>query len=434
MALYRIPLRQHVGAPCVATVQIGDEVLRGQCIAEPNGLGAKIHSSVSGKIINITEEAIEIEGEVIDKQDYVKIKKCESIVETAYEAGIVGAGGAGFPTHIKLKSEIPDGYVIANCVECEPILNHNIRLLEENPEIVIKGIRYAMESTKAPKGYIAIKVKNKRAIHSLKSAIGEAKDIEVKELRDMYPMGEERAIIHEIFGTWLTPEQLPIEAKCVVMNGETLANLTRAVEDLKPVIDKDITVGGKLKSGKEANTFFQVPIGTPINDLINECGGIDGDFGEVVIGGPYTGKSGDIHSSVVTKISGGAIVTIPLPEFDGPIGLLVCACGADESRLRDIAGKMKSEVVAVTKCKNIVEVRGTNKCLTPGDCPGQVQGVMHLKKNGAKRILISNCSDCTNTVMCCAPNMGIPVYHHTDHIFRTVDHELTRRLPMEEEK
>ncbi|MDU5081830.1 proline reductase-associated electron transfer protein PrdC [uncultured Tissierella sp.] len=434
MALYRIPLRQHVGAPCAATVQIGDEVLRGQCIADPNGLGAKIHSSVSGKIINITEEAIEIEGEVIDKQDYVKIKKCESIVEIAYEAGIVGAGGAGFPTHIKLKSEIPDGYVIANCVECEPILNHNIRLLEENPEIVIKGIRYAMESTKAPKGYIAIKAKNKRAIESLKSAIGEAKDIEVKELRDMYPMGEERAIIHEIFGTWLTPEQLPIEAKCVVMNGETLANLTRAVEDLKPVIDKDITVGGKLKSGKEANVFFQVPIGTPINNLINECGGIDGDFGEVVIGGPYTGKSGDIHSSVVTKISGGAIVTIPLPEFDGPIGLLVCACGADESRLRDIAEKMKSEVVAVTKCKNIVEVRGTNKCLTPGDCPGQVQGVMHLKKNGAKRILISNCSDCTNTVMCCAPNMGIPVYHHTDHIFRTVDHELTRRLPMEEEK
>lgn len=434
MALYRILLRQHVGAPCVATVQIGDEVLRGQCIAEPNGLGAKIHSSVSGKVINMTEESIEIEGEVIDKGDYVKIKKCNTIAETAYEAGIVGAGGAGFPTHIKLKSEISDGYVIANCVECEPVLNHNIKLLEEIPEIVIKGIRYAMEATKAPKGYIAIKSKNKGAISSLKNAIGEAKDVEIKELKDMYPMGEERAIIHEIFGTWLNPEELPIEAKCVVMNGETLANLTRAVEDLKPVIDKDITVAGKLKNGKEANIFFQVPIGTPINNLINKCGGIDGNFGEIVIGGPYTGKAGNVHKSVVTKISGGAIVTIPLPEYEGPIGLLVCACGADESRLRDIAGKMKSEVVAVTKCKNVVEVRGTNKCLTPGDCPGQVQGVMFLKKNGAKRILISNCSDCTNTVMCCAPNMGIPVYHHTDHIFRTVDHELTRRLPMEDEK
>lgn len=433
MGLYIIPLKQHVGVSCVANVQIGDEVLRGQCIAEPNGLGAKIHTSVSGKVIRITEEAIEIEAESINTQDYVKIKKCDSIAETAFEAGIVGAGGAGFPTHIKLKSEIPDGYVIANCVECEPILNHNIRLLEENPEIVIKGIRYAMEATKAPKGYIAIKAKNKKAIASLKKAIGEAEDVEVKELKDIYPMGEERAIIHGIFGNWLTPEQLPIEAKSVVLNGETLANLTRAVEDLKPVIDKDITVAGKLKSGKESNIFFQVPIGSYINSLIEECGGIDGDFGEIVIGGPYTGKAGDIDKAVVTKISGGAIVTIPLPKFDGPIGLLVCACGADETRLRDIAGKMKAEVVAITKCKNAVEVRGVNKCLTPGDCPGQVQGIMDLKKNGAKRVLVSNCSDCTNTVMCCAPNMGLPVYHHTDHILRTVDYELIRRLPMEEE-
>lgn len=432
MGIYLIPLRQHVGAPCVPTVKEGDKVLRGQCIAEPNGLGAKIHSSVSGKITKITEEAIEIQGEFTNNQDYIKIKKCDSIVDTAYEAGIVGAGGAGFPTYIKLKSEIPDGYVIANCVECEPILNHNIRLIEEKPELIVKGLRYAMEATKAPKGYIAIKAKNKSAIDSLKNEIGNGTDIEIKELGDMYPVGEERAIIHEIFGIWLTPEQLPIEAKAVVINGETLANLTRAVEDLKPVIDKDITVAGKLKNGKDANVFFEVPIGTSIASLIEKCGGIHGEFGEIVIGGPYTGKAGDINKSVVTKISGGAIVTIPLPEYKGPIGLLVCACGADETRLRDIAGKMKAEVVAVTNCKNLVEIRGANKCLTPGDCPGQVQAVMELKKNGAERILIANCSDCTNTVMCCAPDMKIPVYHHTDHIFRTVDHELSRRLPMEE--
>lgn len=432
MELYVIPLKQHIGAPCTPVVNMGDEIKRGQCIAEPNGLGAKIHTSVSGKVIKITEEHIEIEAEDLDNKDYIKIKKCNSIAETAYEAGIVGAGGAGFPTHIKLQSEIPDGYIIANCIECEPILNHNIRLLEEDPEIVLKGIRYAMEATKAPKGYIAIKAKNKKAIDSLRKAIGDKDDVEVKELRDMYPMGEERAIIYEIFGTWLEPTQLPIEAKCVVMNGETLANLTRAVEDLKPVIDKDITIGGKLKSGKESNVFFQMPIGTPIKKLIEQCGGIDGDFGEVIIGGPYTGRASDLEKAIVTKTSGGAIVTIPLPEFEGPLGLLVCACGADETRLRDIAGKMKSQVVAVTKCKNLVEIRGANKCLTPGHCPGQVQGIMDLKKNGAKRVLISNCSDCTNTVMACAPKMGVGVYHHTDHIFRTVDHELSRRLPVEE--
>jgi len=299
MGIYKIPLKQHIGGLCIANVQIGDEVLRGQCIAEPNGLGAKIHASISGKVKNITDEYIEIEGNNINSQDYVKIKKCDNISDTAYEAGIVGAGGAGFPSYIKLKSEIPDGYVIANCVECEPVLNHNIRLLEENPEIVLRGIRYAMEATKASKGYIAIKAKNKKAIASLVKAIGDSKDVEVKALKDMYPMGEERAIIHAIFDIWLNPEQLPIEAKSVVMNGETLANLARAVEDLKPVIDKDITVAGKLKNGNDSNVLFQVPIGTSIASLIDRCGGIDGEFGEVIIGGPYTGKAGDIEKAVI---------------------------------------------------------------------------------------------------------------------------------------
>ena len=432
MPRYLFPLKQHIGKPCTPTVNVGDNVLRGQCIGETKGLGAKIHSSVMGEVIAITENAIEIEGEFTNSEDYIKIKKCDSIAETAYEAGIVGAGGAGFPTYVKLKSEIPGGYVIANCVECEPILNHNIKFIEENPQVIIKGLKYAMEATGASKGYIAIKSKNQKAIKSLKDALGEAEDIEIKELRDIYPMGEERAIIHEIFGKWLEPSELPIEANAVILNSETLSNLTRAVEDLKPVIDKDITVAGKLKNGKEANVFFQVPIGTPIESLIEECGGIDGGFGEVIIGGPYTGKSCDIEKSVVTKTSGGAIITIPLPEFYGSLGLLVCACSADEIRLRDIASKMGSKVVGVANCKNLVNINGANKCLTPGDCPGQVQAVMELKKNGAERILIANCSDCTNTVMCCAPNMGIPVYHHTDHIFRTVDHELSRRLPMEE--
>ncbi|EHN16616.1 putative electron transport protein, partial [Clostridium sporogenes PA 3679] len=98
---------------------------------------------------------------------------------------------------------------------------------------------------------------------------------------------------------------------------ETLANITRAVEEGKPVIDKDITVIGKLKSGNKPNIFLQVPVGTPVKDLIEKSGGIDGEYGELVIGGPYTGKAGDIEKDSVTKISGGAIVTIPLPEYNG---------------------------------------------------------------------------------------------------------------------
>ncbi len=434
LARISIRLKQHVGAPCVPTVQVGDEVKRGQCIAEPSGLGAKIHSSVSGKVEAINDKEIVILADDVQDKDYIKIKECDSIIDTVYEAGIVGAGGAGFPAHIKLKAEIPNGYIIANCVECEPALHHNINLLENDPGIVIRGIEYAMKATKAPKAYIAIKAKNVKAIEAINKYLSGSKNIEVKQLKDMYPMGEERAIIHAIFDKWLEPTQLPLEADCVVLNAETLSNITRAVEDRKPVIDKDITVVGKIKGGNKPHILSQVPIGTPIVDLIEDCGGIDGEYGEIIIGGPYTGKAEDLDSAVVTKMSGGAIVTIPFPKYEGPIGLLVCACGANEERLRDVASKMGAEVVAVTKCKNVVDVRGANKCKTPGDCPGQVEGIMALKKGGAKRVLISNCSDCSNTVMCCAPKMGLPVYHHTDHVFRTLDYPLTRRLPMEENK
>ena len=430
----KLLLKQHVGAPCIPTVKVGDQVKRGECVAEPSGLGARIHSSVSGKVESLNEREIVILADDVQNKDYIKIKECDSIVDAVYEAGVVGAGGAGFPTYVKLKADLPDGYIIANCVECEPALHHNIGLLEKDPEIVIRGIEYAMEATGAKKAYIAIKGKNKKAIAAIKKHLSGLKNIEVRELKDMYPMGEERAIIHAIFGNWLEPTQLPLDAKCVVLNAETLSNITRAVEDRKPVIDKDITVVGKIKGGNAPHLLYEVPIGTPIKNLIEECGGIDGEYGEVVIGGPYTGKAEDLENAVVTKMSGGAIVTIPFPRYEGSMGLLVCACGANEERLRDVASKMGAKVVAVTKCKNVVEVRGANKCKTPGDCPGQAEGIMYLKKNGAKRILISNCSDCSNTVMCCAPKMGLPVYHHTDHVFRTIDYPLTRRLPMEEQE
>lgn len=365
---FKFPLRMHVGAPCEPIVKEKQKVERGQCIAEPNkGLGAKIHTSVTGEIVKITDSEIIVLAEDVQNSDYVKIKQCDTIVETVFEAGIVGAGGAGFPAHVKLKAEIPDGYIIANCVECEPLLKHNIKLIEENPQIIIKGIRYAMEATKAPKAYIGIKSKNKKAVEVLKNALKNQKDIEVKELQDLYPMGEERALIHGIFGQWLTPEQLPLEAKCVVLNTETLANITRAVEERKPVIDKDITVCGKLKTGIEPNVFFQVPVGTPIQELIEKSGGIDGNYGEIVIGGPYTGKADDIDNAIVTKTSGGAVVTIELPEYKGKVGLLVCACGANEDRLRDVASKMKCQVVGAVECKNVVHVKNALKCKTPGD-------------------------------------------------------------------
>lgn len=430
--IYRFYLKMHVGVPSSPIVSIGQKVKRGECIAEPTkGLGAKIHTSVSGIVKKITEDEVIVEKDKLDEEDFIKIKKCDSIIDTVYEAGVVGAGGAGFPTHIKLKSKIPDGYIIANCVECEPSFHHNIYLAENYPDLIIKGIKYAMEATTAKRAYIGIKGKHKEAIKSLKEAIKQGDNIEIKEVLDIYPAGEERALIHSIFDEWLDPTQLPIEANCVVLNVETLANITRAMEYGKPVIDKDLTIMGKLKKGIGPYIFLQVPVGRPMEDILDECGGISSNYGEIIIGGPYTGVSKSLAESFISKISGGAIVTIELPQYKGHVGLLICACAGHEKRLEDIAKKMGSEVVAVAKCKNLVDIKGNYKCKTPGKCPGQVAAVMYLKNKGAKRIIISNCSDCTNTVMGIAPKLNLPIYHETDHVFRTLNYKLTRRLPKE---
>ncbi|MGL6063670.1 MAG: proline reductase-associated electron transfer protein PrdC [Fusobacteriaceae bacterium] len=429
--MFKFLLKMHVGNPSEPTVEVGQLVTRGECIANPIKLGAKIHSSINGKVIKIDEEAIFIESTKTNSDEYKKIKKCETIAEYAYEAGIVGAGGAGFPTHIKLQTKIPNGFIIANCVECEPSLEHNIVFLEKDSTLVIKGIRYTMEATGATKGYIGIKSKNKKAISETQKVIdklGYEKTIEIKEVKNIYPMGEERALIHAIFDKWIEAKDLPSTLNCVVMNGETLANLTRAIEDRKPVIDKDFTVVGDFSNKDTSNVYFNLPIGGSIKELTKEYK-LNYDLGELVIGGPYTGVAGKLEETYLTKISGGAIFTIPLPKYEGPVGLLVCACGANEERLRDIAMKMNSEVKGVTFCKNVTE---NKKCNTPGVCPGQAQSVMYLKSQGAKRIIMSNCNDCSNTVMCCAPKLGIGVYHATDHIFRTINYPLSRRMSIED--
>lgn len=151
-------------------------------------------------------------------------------LEMIREAGIVGAGGAGFPTHVKLAVDLDGGCVIANGAECEPILAHNLRIMEERPGIIVRGLKYIMEITNASVGYIAIKEKQKRAIKALKEACLVENHIEVKFLSDAYPAGDERVIVRELLGVELRPGQLPSEAKAMVQNVETLKHIVDAIE------------------------------------------------------------------------------------------------------------------------------------------------------------------------------------------------------------
>lgn len=391
--ILRIELRQHVGAPCKPIIEVGCEVKKGELIAEPQGLGANIHSSIYGKVVEITDTSIFIEADEKQPEEYVKIRNTDNNLEAIKEAGIVGAGGAGFPTHIKLQGDIVGGYVIANAAECEPVLGHNIKFLEENPEVLVRGLKYMLDITKAKEAYIAIKPKYKKAIIALGKACKNESNVHIKYLPDMYPAGDERVIIRELLGVELEPGKLPSEAKAVISNVETIKRIVEAIEDRKPVITKDITVGGRVVGAEnKGHVFMEVPIGMPIKYFIDKCGGYIKPYGEIVIGGPFTGRHGE-EGSPVTKTLGGILVSMPFPQETRKLGIIACECGAQEERLKEIASQMGAEVVAEEKCKRMTEVNGRYRCDLPGICPGQAEKVLKLKSQGAEAVLIGNCED-----------------------------------------
>jgi len=251
-------------------------------------------------------------------------------------------------------------------------------------------------------------------------------------LRDLYPSGEERAIVRDALGTLLAVDQLPSAAGALVCNVETLARVAQAVEG-RPVTTKNVTVAGSLGNGRgEPRVFFDVPLGTTVAELIARAGGAGPCPGEFIMGGPFTGKRCG-PDDVVTKTTGAVIVAREFTPERRPLGLLVCACGASEERLREIAASMGAVVAAVERCKQAVEIRpGVLKCENPGVCPGQAEKILALRKAGAEALLIGNCSDCTNTVMCAAPRLGMAVRHSTDHALLGAGRHLIRRLAVTE--
>ncbi len=426
--IYRFPLVQGIGAPSVPVVNAGDSVKRGQLVATfPEGkLGSNIHASVSGTVESVTDVEIQIRADENQSKEFVKLTS-ETPLDLIKESGLVGLGGAGFPTYVKLgKPFEKDGIVIVNAAECEPILSHNIEYIEKNPEKVIRGLEIAMEVVNAAKGAIAVKEIHPEAINALKKVLKNPA-ITVYPLPNMYPMGEERAIIREVLGPVLPVTALPIQAGAVVINLETVYRIAEAVDEKKPLIDKDMTVAGKI-NGDLIKTFFNVAIGTTVETMIENAGGVATEnYGEIIMGGPFTGKRTTLESPVV-KTCGGILVAEEFWKGPEKIGLLVCACGGNKERLAEIAESMGSEVVGVEYCKQAIEVKNTHKCENPGRCPGQVQKVMALKKAGAQAVLISNCTDCSNTVMSCAPQLKLPVYHCTDGALRAVNMKLIRRI------
>ncbi len=301
-----IPLQQHIGASAIPIVKVGDEVKLGQKIGEKQGfVSSNVHSSVSGKVIGIEEHELpggrglcivvendfkeELHESVKPKGNLENLSK-EDIISIITEAGIVGMGGGTFPTHIKTSppSDKQIDAVILNGAECEPYLTADHRLMLENPEDVVFGLKILMKSLNVSKGYIGIEVNKLDALESIKKEAQKYSDIQVIPLKVKYPQGAEKQLIYACTGKEVPSGGLPMDVGVVVNNVATAAQIAQTIKTGMPLVERITTVTGSCI--KEPKNLI-VKVGTLVFEVIQQCGGIkeDKNLGKVVIGGPMTG-------------------------------------------------------------------------------------------------------------------------------------------------
>lgn len=297
------PLSQHIGAPAAPIVKKGDRVIAGQKIAEAGGfVSAPIYATVSGTVKTIEPRRV-VTGDMVNSiivdndglfeeveytpHDADKLTKQE-ILDLIREAGVVGMGGAGFPTHVKLSPKEPEkiDYVIANCAECEPYLTSDYRRMIEEPEKLIEGLKIILRLFDNAKGVLAVEDNKPDCIELLTRLTQNEPRISVCALKTKYPQGAERQIIYAVTGRRINSSMLPADAGCVVDNVDTVVAVYHAVSEGKPLMNRIVTVTGDAVNDPRN---FYVRIGMNYKDLIEEAGGLKCTPEKIVSGGPMMG-------------------------------------------------------------------------------------------------------------------------------------------------
>ena len=298
-----IPMSMHLGAPANACVEVGDYVQVGQKIGEAAGfISAPVHSSVSGKVIAIEDRphanrgmcpAVVIESDGLNTlHESVKPNKPleeltgQEIVDIVKNAGIVGMGGAGFPTYVKLMPGKPIEAVLVNACECEPMLTADHRVLLEYADDIIYGLKAVMKTVDSPRGVIVIEDNKPDAIELMQSKVENEEGIEVCVAKTKYPQGGEKMLIKRVLGRMVPSGKLPADVGACVCNVSTVKAISDAIQTGMPLIQRAATVTGKYIPNPGN---FLVKIGTNVQDLVEYCGGIQGDDVTVKAGGPMMG-------------------------------------------------------------------------------------------------------------------------------------------------
>ena len=298
------PLSQHIGAPAKAIVQKGDRVLAGQKIAESGAfVSAPVYASVSGVVKSIEPRRV-VTGDmvmsIVVENDGLyedvgffpaapldKLSR-EEIIEIIREAGIVGMGGAGFPTHVKLSPKEPEeiDYVIANCAECEPYLTSDYRRMLEEPEKLIGGLKILLSLFENAQGILAVEDNKPDCIALLRKLTKDETNISVKALKTKYPQGGERHLIYATTGRKINSTMLPADVGCIVNNVDTIVAVYRALTEGRPLMERIVTVTG---DAIENPRNFRLKIGMSYQEILEEAGGFRTKPEKIICGGPMMG-------------------------------------------------------------------------------------------------------------------------------------------------
>ena len=375
-----IAMAQHLGAPAACCVKVGQVVNMGQVIGEAQGtISAPVHASVSGKVVSVTTcvvaggksvPAVVIDNDFEDRWDE-SVKPCENvdalsaedIAKIARDCGVVGLGGAVFPTAVKLDTSKldpkPDTLVI-NGSECEPYLTSDHRLMVENAEQVIDGIRFAMKALNVKCAKVGIEDNKPDAIEAMKAAATEG--IEVVALPAKYPQGYEKMLIYALTGRKVPNGKLPSAVQCVVMNVATVAALSAAVREGRPVIDRVVTIAGRVANPCN----LRVRIGVPLLDVIDQVGGMTEGVRKLIVGGPMMGKTISTLNTPITKS-----FSAFLPLGDEAVSAEESACIRCGRCLRACPMKlMPAKLDALSRAQRFEEAEklGVMNCMECGAC------------------------------------------------------------------
>jgi len=371
----RIPMNMHLGAPSSPCVQKGDRVRIGQLIAEAVGpLGVKVHASVSGVVTDVRAASggepasIAIENdfanEWVELTPLCDVETCETeaILPAIQAAGLCGMGGAGFPTHVKMC--IPCGdlceMVILNGAECETHLTSDHRLMVEQPDRVVAGLVAAMRAFGSGKGIIAIEDNKPDAIEAIRKAAEGKRGITVKALATRYPQGGEKQLIQAVAGREVPAGKLPIDAGVVVINVASSAAIADAVEKGRPLVDRIVTVTGRVK--RPAN--LRVPIGASVGEILDFCGGVEAGA-KVVLGGAMMGPCAAGPETPIGKGTGGIVVYRP-EDVPDPTPCIRCGRCTEVCPIGLVPYEMEGFILA--KRLGDAEKIGVMDCILCGCC------------------------------------------------------------------